>query len=54
MQEAIAKASSRDLDEKSKIIQKNIDLQEKYGETVEENLEEAEKAIRDCSMLKQR
>ena len=43
MQEAIAKASSRDLDEKSKIIQKNIDLQEKYGETVEENLEEANK-----------
>lgn len=42
-QEAIAKASSRALDEKSKIIQKNIDLQEKYGETVEENLEEAEK-----------
>ena len=42
-QEAIAKASSRDLDEKSKIIQKNIDLQEKYGETVEENLEEANK-----------
>ena len=42
-QSRLADKALRDIDKKSKIIQKNIDLEEKYGETVVANLEEANK-----------
>lgn len=41
-QSTLNQKALRDLDKKSKTIQKNIDLEEKYGKEVIENLEEAE------------
>ena len=41
-QSTLNQKALRDLDKKSKTIQKNIDLEEKYGKEVKKNLDEAE------------